>query len=189
MPPGNERRAAYARLNEQIGRNNVKTIDRCDGVFAILDGVDVDSGTAADGYAFAKGKPIVGYRSDFRLAADNEGAARQSPGRVFHPAAAGRDCDDAGGCGETLVAAGLRAGDDIIERSSRVRLGGRGRFVASGNVQCGEKRFRVRQGGPYEAGRGLRSAGSTGNPGDRSRGCTFAEGIRAGGRSPAWDQE
>jgi nucleoside 2-deoxyribosyltransferase len=39
----------------------------------VLDGVDVDSGTAAEiGYAFAKGKPIVGYRSDMRLSADNE---------------------------------------------------------------------------------------------------------------------
>jgi nucleoside 2-deoxyribosyltransferase len=44
-------------------------------VFAILDGVDVDSGTAAEiGYAFAKGKPILGYRGDFRLSADNEGS-------------------------------------------------------------------------------------------------------------------
>ena len=40
----------------------------------MLDGVDVDSGTAAEiGYAFARGKLIVGYRGDFRLSADNEG--------------------------------------------------------------------------------------------------------------------
>jgi uncharacterized damage-inducible protein DinB len=39
----------------------------------VLDGVDVDSGTAAEiGYAFARGKPIVGYRGDLRLAADDE---------------------------------------------------------------------------------------------------------------------
>jgi nucleoside 2-deoxyribosyltransferase len=49
--------------------------DECDAVVAILDGVDVDSGTAAEiGYAFAKGRPIFGYRGDFRLSADNEGA-------------------------------------------------------------------------------------------------------------------
>ena len=42
---------------------------------AVLDGVDVDSGTAAEiGYAFARGKLIVGYRGDFRLSADNEGS-------------------------------------------------------------------------------------------------------------------
>jgi nucleoside 2-deoxyribosyltransferase len=35
----------------------------------------VDSGTAAEiGYAFAQGKPILGYRGDLRLSADNEGA-------------------------------------------------------------------------------------------------------------------
>ena len=45
-----------------------------DGVVAVLDGADVDSGTAAEiGYAFARGKLIVGYRGDFRLSADNEG--------------------------------------------------------------------------------------------------------------------
>jgi nucleoside 2-deoxyribosyltransferase len=44
-------------------------------VFAVLDGTDVDSGTAAEiGYAFAKGKPILGYRGDFRLSADNDGS-------------------------------------------------------------------------------------------------------------------
>ena len=42
---------------------------------AVLDGTDVDSGTAAEiGYAFARGKLIVGYRGDFRLSADNEGS-------------------------------------------------------------------------------------------------------------------
>ena len=41
----------------------------------MLDGTDVDSGTAAEiGYAFARGKNILGYRGDFRLSADNEGA-------------------------------------------------------------------------------------------------------------------
>ena len=43
-------------------------------VLANLDGQDVDSGTAAEiGYAFAKGKPIIGYRGDLRLSSDNVG--------------------------------------------------------------------------------------------------------------------
>ena len=43
-------------------------------IFAVLDGADVDSGTAAEiGYGFAKHKPVLGYRGDFRLSADNEG--------------------------------------------------------------------------------------------------------------------
>lgn len=49
-------------------------ITGCDAIIAILDGTDVDSGTAAEiGFAFAKSKVIVGYRGDFRLSADNEG--------------------------------------------------------------------------------------------------------------------
>jgi nucleoside 2-deoxyribosyltransferase len=75
MPYGPARRDAWRHLNVEIGGNNRMAIDRSDAVFAVLDGVDVDSGTAAEiGYAFAHGKPILGYRGDLRLAADNEGA-------------------------------------------------------------------------------------------------------------------
>jgi nucleoside 2-deoxyribosyltransferase len=75
MPYGEERRDAWRRLNGEIARNNQTAIDRCDALLAVLDGTDVDSGTAAEiGYAFARGKPIIGYRGDFRLAADNEGS-------------------------------------------------------------------------------------------------------------------
>jgi nucleoside 2-deoxyribosyltransferase len=75
MPYGEARRQAWRVLNVEIGGNNRAAIDRCDAVFAVLDGVDVDSGTAAEiGYAFAGGKPILGYRGDFRLSADNEGS-------------------------------------------------------------------------------------------------------------------
>jgi nucleoside 2-deoxyribosyltransferase len=61
-------------LNKQIAEANRAAIDDAQGTVAVLDGVDVDSGTAAEvGYAFARGKFIVGYRGDFRLSADNEG--------------------------------------------------------------------------------------------------------------------
>jgi nucleoside 2-deoxyribosyltransferase len=74
MPAGSARIAAWRKLNAEIGQLNQDSIDRCDVVFAVLDGVDVDSGTASEiGYAFAKQKMIVGYRGDFRLSADNEG--------------------------------------------------------------------------------------------------------------------
>ncbi len=74
MPYGVEKRDAWRRLNAEIGRNNKDAIDHADAVLAVLDGVDVDSGTAAEiGYACARGKPILGYRGDFRLAAENEG--------------------------------------------------------------------------------------------------------------------
>jgi nucleoside 2-deoxyribosyltransferase len=58
-----------------MGGANRAAIDAARGVVAVLDGADVDSGTAAEiGYAFARGKLIVGYRGDFRLSADNEGS-------------------------------------------------------------------------------------------------------------------
>jgi nucleoside 2-deoxyribosyltransferase len=74
-PEGPKRREAWRKLNVKIAGRNRAALDECDAVLAILDGVDVDSGTAAEiGYAFAKGKPILGYRGDFRLSVDNEGA-------------------------------------------------------------------------------------------------------------------
>jgi nucleoside 2-deoxyribosyltransferase len=42
-------------------------IERCDALVAVLDGADADSGTAWEcGYAYARGKPIVALRTDFR---------------------------------------------------------------------------------------------------------------------------
>ena len=74
LPYGPEKRDAWRTLNREIGATNRAAIDRADGMVAVLDGTDVDSGTAAEiGYAFARGKLIVGYRGDFRLSADNEG--------------------------------------------------------------------------------------------------------------------
>jgi nucleoside 2-deoxyribosyltransferase len=76
MRYGAAKRAAWRKLNRAIGAANREAIDECDAVLAVLDGVDVDSGTASEiGYAFARGKPILGYRGDFRLSADNEGGA------------------------------------------------------------------------------------------------------------------
>lgn len=75
MPYGPQRRDVWRELNMLIGENNRRAIDSCDMVVAVLDGVDVDSGTASEiGYAFARGKKILGYRGDFRLSADNDGA-------------------------------------------------------------------------------------------------------------------
>lgn len=74
MPYGPARRDAWRALDVEIGGSNRAGIDRSDLIVAVLDGSDVDSGTAAEiGYGFAKGKAIVGYRGDFRLSADNDG--------------------------------------------------------------------------------------------------------------------
>jgi nucleoside 2-deoxyribosyltransferase len=70
-----ERRNEWIKLNRVIAENNKKGIEESDGVLAVLDGTDVDSGTAAEiGYAAAINKKICGYRSDFRRSGDNDGA-------------------------------------------------------------------------------------------------------------------
>ena len=70
-----EANAALAAINAELGRANAEAIRNANGVIAILDGVDVDSGTASEvGYAFALGKRIYGLRTDFRLAGDNAGS-------------------------------------------------------------------------------------------------------------------
>lgn len=75
MPCGDERRQAWKELNRRIGARNAEAIKRSNAMIAILDGVDVDSGTAAEiGFAFGLGQKIIGYRGDFRMAGDNEGA-------------------------------------------------------------------------------------------------------------------
>ena len=72
LPQDNEPRTKTARA---IFDMDVAAIDQADIVVACMDGPDPDSGTAWEcGYAFAKGKPIVCYRTDFRLSGDTEGA-------------------------------------------------------------------------------------------------------------------
>lgn len=62
-------------INMQIGEKNKDLIIKSDIIVANLDGTDVDSGTAAEiGFAFAKGKLIIGYRGDFRNSGDNIGS-------------------------------------------------------------------------------------------------------------------
>ena len=49
----------------------IKGIEACDVVIAVLDGADSDSGTCVElGYAYAKNKPVIGIRTDFRVSED-----------------------------------------------------------------------------------------------------------------------
>ncbi|MDA3960625.1 MAG: nucleoside 2-deoxyribosyltransferase [Planctomycetota bacterium] len=49
----------------------VEHLDRCSHVLAVLDGADPDSGTCWEaGYAYAKGLPVIGLRTDWRPAED-----------------------------------------------------------------------------------------------------------------------
>lgn len=93
-------------VNTELGRSNAERIDRSDAVFAVLDGVDVDSGTAAEiGYAFAKGKRVYGLRTDFRLAGDNLGATVNLQVEYFITASGGRvvaSLDDLVACAREL---------------------------------------------------------------------------------------
>lgn len=59
-------------LNSALGAANAALIRRAEAVLAVLDGSDVDSGTASEiGYAAALGRTVVGLRTDFRMAGDN----------------------------------------------------------------------------------------------------------------------
>ncbi len=85
-----ERLARLRTINDAIGRANADNIRACGGVVAVLDGVDVDSGTAAEiGFAYALGKWITGLRSDFRQSGENEAAVVNLQVRHFIDASGG----------------------------------------------------------------------------------------------------
>lgn len=59
----------YRRTYEE----DLKGLEWSDVVIAVLDGTDVDSGTAFEiGYATARGKPVVGIKTDKRMFAEGE---------------------------------------------------------------------------------------------------------------------
>lgn len=50
----------------------IRGLDVADVIVAVLDGSDADSGTCWEcGYAYAKGKPVVGVRTDLRGSEDD----------------------------------------------------------------------------------------------------------------------
>jgi nucleoside 2-deoxyribosyltransferase len=56
---------------EEIFGSNLKALDECKIVVAILDGPQVDDGTSWEvGYHYARGGKIVGIRTDFRKAGE-----------------------------------------------------------------------------------------------------------------------
>lgn len=75
QPTWEERVAALRAVNMTIGAANAAMIRACDAVAAVLDGVDVDSGTASEiGFAAALGKRVFGLRTDARQTGDNAGS-------------------------------------------------------------------------------------------------------------------
>lgn len=62
---------AAERTGRAIFLKDLEGLDRADTVVAIMDGADPDSGTCWEcGYAYAKGKTVVLFRSDFRGSGD-----------------------------------------------------------------------------------------------------------------------
>ena len=83
--------AAVHALNHRIAAANEGAIRRCDLVIAVLDGVDVDSGTASEiGLGYALGKQVWGLRTDFRATGENPGAIVNLQVQYFIEASGGK---------------------------------------------------------------------------------------------------
>lgn len=75
LPISQKKVNAWRRANKIIGANNEDAIRRAYGIVAVVDGMEIDSGTASEiGFGYGLGKPILGYRGDFRSAGDNIGS-------------------------------------------------------------------------------------------------------------------
>ena len=62
---------APERTGKSIFQKDLEGLDGAEGVVAIMDGPDPDSGTCWEcGYAYATKKPVVLFRSDFRGSGD-----------------------------------------------------------------------------------------------------------------------
>jgi nucleoside 2-deoxyribosyltransferase len=100
-----ERLGRLAHVNGELARANEERIRGCDAVVAVLDGVDVDSGTASEiGFAYALGKRVYGLRTDFRLTGDNEAAVVNLQVRYFIDASGGKLVTSVDGLIEAVAA-------------------------------------------------------------------------------------
>jgi len=60
-------------VQDRLFSANTNALEEADIVVAIIDGADADSGTAWEmGYAFARGKPVIALRTDFRRVGASE---------------------------------------------------------------------------------------------------------------------
>ncbi len=67
LPQEDSNNVKGEKRQEIIFNKNLKAIENSDIIVAVVDGTDIDSGTAWEiGYASAKGKPVIGLRTDFR---------------------------------------------------------------------------------------------------------------------------
>jgi nucleoside 2-deoxyribosyltransferase len=117
QPEGAPRLDALRDANRAAGAANATMIREADGVLALLDGVDIDSGTAAEiGYASALDTPVVGYRTDWRTTGDNEAATVNLQVEYFVEVSGG-----------TIVVGGPAVDDEVLLRDAigalRARVG------------------------------------------------------------------
>lgn len=71
-----DREEALSEIAMRIGRSNEVLIREADSLLAVLDGLEVDSGTASEvGFAAALGKRAYGLRTDWRDSGDFPGLA------------------------------------------------------------------------------------------------------------------
>lgn len=104
-----ERKAAFHDMNLVIGAKNEAMIRSVDMLVAVLDGVDVDSGTAGEmGFAYGLGKPVYGLRTDFRITGDNEAAGVNLQLRYFIEQSGGAFVTTVEALIETLRSAGVQ---------------------------------------------------------------------------------
>lgn len=74
LPASCEQLAAFRSIAAGIGRANERLIRESDMIFAVLDGLEVDSGTASEvGFGSALGKKCYGLRTDWRDSGDFAG--------------------------------------------------------------------------------------------------------------------
>jgi nucleoside 2-deoxyribosyltransferase len=123
LPVSEARLEALREVNRRLGAANAASIERADAVLAVLDGADVDSGTAAEiGFAAALGKPVVGLRLDVRQAGDNEATIVNLQVEHFIAASGGRIARSLPDAIASLsaVAQGLRASSLLVAGASAV---------------------------------------------------------------------
>lgn len=66
--------ALAKKASPDIFKNNIDAIDESDAIVALLDGLPCDAGTCIElGYAYAKNKPILGIRTDYRIHGNHNG--------------------------------------------------------------------------------------------------------------------
>jgi nucleoside 2-deoxyribosyltransferase len=91
---------------DEIFRACLEGINKSTLVVAILDGPDADSGTCFEaGYAYARGIPVIGIRTDFRQCGDDGGLNLML----------------SKSCNELVIISSLEAGSGVVQIAEKVK--------------------------------------------------------------------